>query len=404
MREKLVIIGSGMATARLLEALAEREADFSITVVGEEPRGSYNRILLSSVLSGDKTVADLALLDGDWYRDQGINLVTGHAVTRVDLTQRLLVTEGGLEIAFDRLVFATGSRARVPDIPGATAPGVQAFRSLADLEAMQKQATPGRPAVVIGGGLLGLEAAHGLKELGMEVTVVHRRAWPMNRQLDEEAGELLRQQLETQGMRFALDATPVAVRLNSHGRAGGVELDDGQILRGDLVVFAAGITPNAELAGDAGIPCDRAIVVDEHLRATKEGIYALGECCEIDGRTFGLVAPVWRQADILADTLAGRPGEGYRHLDAPTQLKVSGIDLYSAGQITFDDTCQNQILRDKKSGIYRRLVYKGDRLVGAILLGDRSGGPWYGDLIESGEPVGDRRPWLIYGPEYCSAI
>lgn len=405
MGEKLVIIGSGMATAKLLECLADNKGlgRYAITVIGEEAQPSYNRILLSSVLCGEKTSADLPLLTGDWYQRNGVSLVTGDKVIAVRPGQRQLQTASGKTVAFDKLVFATGSRAHIPDIPGAVAEGVFGFRSLADLDAIGAYGSTGQKAVVIGGGLLGLEAAHGLNALGLEVSVVHRQHYPMNRQLDEEAGHLLQTLLEARGIEFALAAKPIKISTQNN-RASAVVLSNGATLAADTVLFAAGIDPNKELASAAGIACERAIVADPFLRTSCANIFALGECCQINGQTFGLVAPVWQQAEVLANVLAGEPCAGYEYAEAPTQLKVSGIDLYSAGSLPFAETSQSQILRDPIRGIYRRLVFSGNQLTGAILLGDRTSGSWYGELIESGADISQQKAEMMFGREFSRIV
>lgn len=401
-RQRLLIVGSGMAAARLLEELAARDCADEITVVGEEPDPSYNRILLSSMLCGEKTPAELPLLDRQWYRAHGVLLLTGEAVTRVDVLARVAWTSRSRRIRFDRLVFATGARGHLPVIPGVASERVLAFRTLQDLAALRRLAVPGEPAVVVGGGLLGLEAAHGLAALGLAVTVVHRQPYPMNRQLDPQAGALLQQQLERRGIRFALGASPVSVG-SLQGAVASVRLDDGRSLPARLVVFAAGIAPNVEVAATAGVPCGRAIRVDRWLRTGVPAIHALGECCEMEGRGFGLVAPVWRQAQVLADVLTGRASAGFAHVEDPVQLKVSGIELFSAGAMPFPADAESQVLQDAARGIYRRLVFAGGKLVGAILLGDRRGGSWYGELIAAGQDVSVLRPRLIFGREFCGA-
>lgn len=402
MAEKLVIIGSGMATARLLESLAENGYTGSVTVIGEEKQASYNRILLSSVLCGEKTPKDLPLLDMEWYHQHQVELITGERVVAIDKSNQQVTTDAGTVVDFDKLVFATGSRAHIPNIPGVEGSGVLGFRSLQDLDVIHSLAESGKKAVVIGGGLLGLEAAHGLNTLGVSVTVVHRRAWLMNRQLDEEAGAMLQTMLEQRNISFYMSASPLEVSL-ANGKVAGVFLNSGDFLDADIVVFAAGIDPNMELASESGVPCHKAIVANEFMQTGIDNIYALGECAEIDGMTFGLVAPVWQQADILAKELSGVPTSGYCHQEAPTQLKVSGVELFSAGAITVPEGGKSQVLRDAEQGIYRRLILAGDSLAGAILLGDRSGGNWYGELIQSGESIAAVRPWLMFGSAYAEA-
>ncbi len=404
---RLVIVGSGMAAAKLLEELAARSqegqgSDFRITVIGDEPLSSYNRILLSSVLCGDKTADQLSLLDNDWYRRHRIEMRTGERVTAVDTAGKTLATDSGTTIAWDKLVFATGSRPHFPVIDGIHADNVMGFRTLGDLEKLSDMAPAHKRALVVGGGLLGLEAAHGLQALGLRVTLVHRRQWLMNRQLDRAAGQLLQEKLEERGMAFAMGVEPDAIlTTTADGQqqvATGVSLSDRRALEASLVLFAAGIQPNTELARQAGIVCKKGILVDERLQTEVPDIYALGECCQIGEQTFGLVAPVWRQAEVLAANLTGNNEARYRHREAPTRLKVSGIDLFSAGETDGD---QHQLTVDRQAGVYRRLILRDNKIVGAILLGDRTGSAWYGELIDNGTDISPFRPWLIFGREYC---
>lgn len=404
---RLVIVGSGMAAARLLEELVARRregegADYRITVIGDEPLSSYNRILLSSVLCGDKTADQLSLLENDWYRRNRIEIRAGERVTAVDIACKTLATDSGATIAWDKLVFATGSRPHFPEIDGIHADNVMGFRTLGDLEKLVEMAPVHKRAVVVGGGLLGLEAAHGLQALGLQVTVVHRRQWLMNRQLDRAAGQLLQEILKERGMAFAMGVEPDAILTTpADGKrqvTNGVSLSDGCTLDASLVLFAAGIQPNTGLARQARIPCIKGILVDDRLQTKVPDIYALGECCQIGEQTFGLVAPVWRQAEVLAANLTGDREVRYCHKEAPTQLKVSGIDLFSAGKTDGD---QHQLIVDRQAGVYRRLILRNDKIVGAILLGDRAGGAWYGELIDNGTDIGPFRPWLIFGREYC---
>ena len=402
MTERLLIVGSGMATARLLEELTEREYGGEITVVGEEQQASYNRILLSSILAGDKSLVDIPLLDADWYQDRGVSLITGQRIEAIDLANREACTASGDRYKFDRLVFATGSRAHIPDIEGVNAPGVMGFRSIADLDTIRSSVKPGANVAIVGGGLLGLEAAHGINSLGARVTVVHRQPHLMNRQLDAQAARLLQRQLEARGIDFVLGVSPERVLCENHSAAG-LQLENEQAVSASLVLFAAGIDPNKELAERAGLACDRAIIADEHLRTSVPGVYALGECCQINGRTFGLVAPVNQQAEVLARNLTGQYSPGYHWENAPTQLKVSGIDLFSAGDLPFPEDTRSQVLTDEAQGLYRRLVFRDSQLVGAILLGDRTGGLWYSSLIDSGMDVSAYGASLMFGEVYCKA-
>lgn len=401
MSEQLLIIGCGMATVRLLEELVARNYPGKITVIGEEPDAGYNRILLSSLLCGDKEANDLPLVDEDWYERQGITLFTGDKVARIDLEASVAFTASGLQVAFDRLVFATGSRAHLPAIPGIDADGVMGFRTLGDLRILQQKMKPGDRAVVIGGGLLGLEAAHGLNVMGMDVTVIHRQPYVMNRQLDNPAGDLLAAQLRKRGIGFRLSVTPEAV-IENKGRVTSVRLAGGEILPASVVLFAAGIDLNCELASESGLACERGILVDSHMTTSDPRCSALGECCQLGDITFGLVAPVWEQAEVLAARLMGEENANYQYRDAPTQLKVSGIDLYSAGDIN-GHKAQDQVLRDDSRGVYRRLFLENGRLKGAVLLGDRRDGNWYRELIETGKDVAAYQPWLLFGRDYCEA-
>lgn len=417
-RPTLIIIGSGMATARLLEKLVALEHPYRIVVYGEEAKPSYNRILLSSLLSEDKTEADLPLLSNDWYLRHNIDLRTESPVVSVDRKSKTVTTGSGASESYDLLVFATGSRALIPDIPGSTIQNVMGFRNQQDVQTMNRiaQSSESRgQAIVVGGGLLGLEAAHGLNHLGMKVTLIHRNQWLMNRQLDKTAGEILQRQLEARGINFVMGASPVAVKGASpqmirdadseRGANNSFQqllLDTGERIDGDLLVFAAGIQPNAEIADLAGIKSRRAICINDQMQTSAEGIYALGECAELDGQLFGLVAPVWEQAEVLASVLCGDTQTRYFYQDAATQLKVSGIDLFSAGDIAKAeaDHCENIVLSLPEQGLYRRLFIQNDQLKAAVLLGDRTNSSWYSDLIKNQTPVSDIRPWLMFGKDY----
>ncbi|MGV6807929.1 MAG: NAD(P)/FAD-dependent oxidoreductase [bacterium] len=401
-KKKLLIVGSGMATAKLLEELVALHADFDISVIGEESRPSYNRILLSSILAGEKCEGDALMLDQQWYRQHNVSLLIGRKAVSIDPSRNSVNTCSGETIHYDYLVLATGSKAHIPGIPGADADGVLGFRNLTDLEEIRRCGGESSRAVIVGGGLLGLEAAYGLMRLGVEVTVVHRRSWLMNRQLDEPAARVLERTLRSKGMAFRLGVEPHAIE-TSNGSAAGLTLSDGSVLNSDMILFAAGITPRHELALGAGLACNKAIQVDRSLRTSEDTIFALGECCEIDGNTFGLVAPVWQQAEVLAKTLCGDLSAGYQHREFATQLKVSGVDLFAAGDWPFSEEVDYQTLTNEETGLYRQLAFRGDQLVGAMLLGDKTGGNWYESLIRTGADISSFRRWIMFGEDYCRA-
>ncbi|HEX8788427.1 MAG TPA: FAD-dependent oxidoreductase, partial [Telluria sp.] len=303
-KPSLVVIGNGMAGMRTVEELLKLAPDmYRISVFGLEPHGNYNRILLSPVLAGEKTVEDIMLHTRDWYAAHGIALHAGDPVLRIDRKRRTVHAASGLALRYDRLLIATGSKPFIVPVPGHDLPGVIGFRDLHDVDAMLQAARRGGRAVVIGGGLLGLEAANGLLRQGMEVTVVHLAASLMNQQLDPPAAELLRASLERRGLRILLNRQTTAIE--GDGRVEGVRFDDGQALPADLVVMAAGVRPNVELGQRAGLHVERAIVVDDTLQTYDPRVYAVGECVQHRRSTFGLVAPIWDQARVCAAHLAG---------------------------------------------------------------------------------------------------
>ncbi|GIX30304.1 MAG: pyridine nucleotide-disulfide oxidoreductase [Porticoccaceae bacterium] len=391
---RLVVVGAGMAAARLVARLLELDAPWRITLVGEEPALCYNRVLLSSLLAGQCQRSDLALLTPRQL--DRVECLAGARAVALDLARRTLSLADGRRLSWDRLVLATGARTRRPEIPGAAAAGVLAFRTLEDLDALRAGVAGGAPAVVVGGGLLGLEAAAGLAALGAAVTVVHRRPHPMNRQLDAPAGELLRSRLAERGIAFRT-GTPLRIA-GRGGRAAAVELADGARLPARWVVWATGIEPAAELARSAGLPCGRGVRVDGFLATAASGVYALGECCELDGQTFGLVAPVYRQAEVLAARLAGRAVAPFRPRAEATRLKIAGIDLFSVGTPPgAGEAVSDLCVCDPARGVYRRLAFQGGRLAAAIFLGDLSGAARCEALLASGEPAGAAGEALLFG-------
>ena len=399
----LVVVGNGMAGMRTVEELLKLAPDlYDITVFGAEPHGNYNRILLSPVLAGEKSVADIMLNTRAWYDANGITLLAGDPVVAIDRPRRTVQAQSGRTVKYDRLLLATGSVPFMLPVPGRDLDGVIAFRDLADVDAMLDAASRHRHAVVIGGGLLGLEAANGLMRRGMDVTVVHLADSLMERQLDAPASDLLRTALEKRGMQFRLAAQTEALLGEDRVRA--VRLADGEELPADLVVMTAGVRPNVALAQQAGLHCERAIVVDDTLQTYDPRIYAVGECVQHRRATFGLVAPIWEQARVCAAHLAGSGHRRYVQQATATRLKVTGVDLYSAGDFIGGEGSEDLVLRDGRRGVYKRLVLQGGRLVGAVLVGDVQDGPWYFDMIQSGARVGALRGRLLFGKAQCDAL
>jgi NAD(P)H-dependent nitrite reductase small subunit len=396
-RRRLVVIGNGMAGMRTVEELLKLAPDtYDIAVFGAEPHGNYNRILLSPVLSGEKRVEEIMLHPREWYAEHGVTLHAGDEAIEVDRRKRTVRSRGGVQLEYDRLLFATGSKPIVLPVPGNDLPGVVTFRDLADVDSMLQFATRDRKAAVIGGGLLGLEAANGLRRRGMDVTVVHRFDSLMERQLDPAAAALLRASLESRGIQFRVSTQTVAVK--GVGRVTGLLFEDGSGLSADLVVMAAGVRPNIELASRCGLRCDRGVLVDDTMQTYDPGVYAVGECVQHRNLTFGLVAPLWDQARVCAAHLAELGTTRYRATLPATHLKVSGVELYSAGDFLGGDPSEAIVLRDPKRGVYKRLVIRDNKLRGAVLFGDASDASWYFDMISGGRDIGPMRDTLLFGP------
>jgi nitrite reductase (NADH) large subunit len=400
-KPRLVVVGHGMAAARVLEHLATIAPDtLDITVVGEEPLPGYNRILLSPVLSGEMTRDDIKLQDPEWYERHGMALQLGQKVTAIDRLRRKVRIQDGKSLSYDRLLLATGSLPIRLPLPGADFAGVATYRDLADTESLIAAAQPQRRAVVIGGGLLGLEAANGLAARGMEVTVVHLMPWLMERQLDREAAGAVQSRLEKRGIRFALARQTLAIT-GDGGRANGVEIaaagtGNAELLEADIVVMAVGIRPNTALAEAAGLPVDRGILVNDTLQTNDPRIYAIGECVRHRGRSYGLVQPLYEMAKACATQLAGVGSHYYAGSIASTHLKVTGVDVFSAGDFAEAPGRENLVARDTASGIYRRLVLEGDRLIGGVLVGDSRGAARYTELIRSGQSIAPLRRQLMF--------
>lgn len=405
MRQHLVLVGNGMAGVKTLEELLALAPDrYDITVFGAEPHPNYNRILLSPVLAGEMGIADIVLNGAEWYRARGIQLNLGRRVARIDRRRRFVVADGGAEAPYDRLLLATGSNPVVLPVPGADLLGVLTYRDIRDTEAMIQAAARHRRAVVIGGGLLGLEAANGLRSRGMDVTVVHLMPWLMERQLDRTAAGMLQAALEARGIAFRLPAQTTAILSDAGCRVGGVALGDGTELPADLVVMAVGIRPNVELAQSAGLHCERGIVVSDTLQTYDPRIYAVGECVAHRGVAYGLVAPLYEMAKVCATHLAGFGIGRYAGTIPSTRLKVTGIDLFSAGNFMGGPGTEAVTLHDPEPGTYRKVVLKDQRVAGAVFYGDTGGASWLLDLMREKCDVAAFRDALAFGPEAAAML
>lgn len=400
---KLVMVGNGMAGVRAIEELLKLAPDlYDITVFGAEPHPNYNRILLSPVLAGEQTLEEIVLNDWAWYTDNGITLHAGFKVTQVDRVKRVVTAQNAagetLTTPYDRLVIATGSNPFILPLPGKDLQGVLAYRDIADTQAMIDAAAQYKHAVVIGGGLLGLEAANGLMKRGMQVTVVHVSDWLMERQLDKVAAQMLQASLEARGMQFRMSAQTAALVGDDSGRVCKVEFKDGTHVPADLVVMAVGIRPNTALAESMGLHVNRGIVVSDTLQTvTDPRIWAVGECAAHRGIAYGLVAPLFEQGKVLANHLAEFGIGRYLGSQTSTKLKVTGIDLFSAGDFMGSPECEEIVMSDPAGGFYKKLVLKGDQLVGACLYGDTVDGSWYFKLLRDGRSVADIRDKLMFG-------
>ena len=397
-KPRLVLIGNGMAGVRTIEELLKIKPDhYDITIFGAEPHPNYNRILLSPVLAGEMQVKDIILNELEWYKENRITLHTGKQVTQIDRVKRKVIADDGTEEHYDRLLIATGSTPFMLPIPGNDLPGVIGYRDIKDTDEMIDSATKYRHAVVIGGGLLGLEAANGLKLRGMDVTVVHIGPWLLERQLDEVAGRMLQKSLEDKGLKFLLQTQTEALIQGESGRVAAVRFKGGMQIPADLVVMAAGIRPNYALAEKSGIYCNRGIVVNDTMQTYDPKIYAVGECVSHRGIAYGLVAPLFEQAKVAANHLAGYGIGRYTGSVTSTKLKVTGIDLFSAGDFMGGEGTEEIILNDPYGGVYKKLVLKDNKLVGGVLYGDTADGPWYFQLIKDGRDIHDMRDSLIFG-------
>ena len=400
-RQRLVVIGNGMAGMRTVEdLLARAPVRYDVTVFGAEPHTNYNRIMLSSVLAGEKQVDDIVINPRAWYAENGITLHTGDPVVAIDRTAKTVTAASGKVVAYDKLLLATGSKPLMPPLPGLDLPGVVAFRDIADVEKMMAAAKAGSRAVVIGGGLLGLEAAWGLKRQGMPVALVHLMPTLMERQLDVEAGQLLQRDLTERGLHFFTSGQTEAIL--GDGMVEGLKLADGREIPADLVVVAIGIRPNIDLGKACGLDVNRGIRVGDDMATSDADIYAVGECVEHNGQVFGLVAPLWEQAKVCAARLAGDGHAAYATPPLSTRLKITGIDVFSAGQLSAADEDDAEIVfRDVARGIYKKLVVRDGKVVGAVLYGDVADGAWYFDLMRQGKDVADIRDRIILGQAFA---
>ncbi|MEA3537266.1 nitrite reductase large subunit NirB [Rhizobium sp. CC-YZS058] len=399
MARKLVIIGNGMAPGRMLEHLFEQApGQYDVTIFNAEPRVNYDRIMLSPVLSGEKTFEDIIIHGDGWYVQNNVTLYKGHRIVAIDRAARTVTSDHGVTERYDRLVIATGSVPFMIPVPGADLPGVITYRDLDDVDAMLLAAQSREKAIVIGGGLLGLEAAAGLAQRGMDVTVLHVMPTLMERQLDPAAGYLLQRAVEERGIKVITKAN--TRRILGTDRVEGIELDTGAIIPATLVVMAVGIRPNTGLAKEAGLAVNRGIVVDAGMQTSDGAIMAIGECAEVGGMVYGLVAPLYEMARIAAAHLAGDTSPSFVHSDTPTKLKVTGINLYSLGDFADGDDREEIVLRDAAAGIYKRVVLKDNRIIGTVLYGETSDGAWFNELKKKGTDISAMRETLIFGQSF----
>lgn len=396
MKEKLVLIGNGMAGMRTVDELLKLAPDkYEITVFGAEPHGNYNRIMLSPVLAGDKKLNEIIINDLQWYQDNNITLHIGKTVTEIDRVNRKVITDDDTVAEYDRLILATGSVPVMLDIPGKDLEGVISFRDINDVKVMIETAKTHKKAIVIGGGLLGLEAANGLMIQGMDVSVVHRNNTLMSQQLDQNAADLMRAELEEKGMHFLMNHHTEA--LLGEKRVEKVRFKDGTEVEADLVIMAIGVRPNITLAEASGVQCDRGILVDDTLQTYTPNIYAVGECVQHRKKTFGLVAPLFEQAKVCANHLVDMGIASYASSVTSTKLKVTGIDLFSAGDYIGDEGTEQIIFKDPARHIYKKLVVKDNKIVGIVLYGETIDGNWYFSMLTDDQDISEIRENILFG-------
>ncbi|MCI4662579.1 MAG: nitrite reductase large subunit NirB [Neomegalonema sp.] len=403
MSEKLVVIGAGMASGRLLEEIFERAPGrYDVTLINAEPRGNYNRIMLSPVLAGDKTYEEIVTHDDAWYASHGVTTRFGRRVAQIDRAAKTITDDSGEVYPYDKLVIGTGSNPFIIPVPGHDLPGVIAYRDLEDTEKMVALgAKPGAKAVVIGGGLLGLEAAAGMAIHGVDVTVIHLMPTLMERQMDEAAGNLLRKSIESKGIKILTEANTDCILGSTELGVTGVRLKDGTEIGADLVCMAVGIRPNVALAKEAGLEVGRGILVDDGLRTSDPDIYAVGECVEHRGAIYGLVAPLYEMAKVLGAQFAGDEAAAYLGSVTSTKLKVTGCDVFSAGDFADAEDREEIVFRDASRGVYKRLVLKDNKIIGAVMFGDTADGSYFFQLLKDGEDISEIRDTVIFGPAFA---
>ncbi|MGX5736087.1 NAD(P)/FAD-dependent oxidoreductase [Bosea thiooxidans] len=399
MAEPLIIVGNGMAATRLADELSRQALGrYAVAVIGDEPRLAYNRVLLSPLLAGEIGEPEIELKPAAWWQARGVSMFYGKPVTSIDRAAKSVTLADGLVLPYGKLVLATGSRPLMPPVPGLDLPGVASFRDVADVAQFRMVAATGARVVVIGGGLLGLEAAYGLARIGGKVTVLHLADRLMERQLDREGAGLLAREIAARGIDIRLNCT--AERFVGKSRVEAVELIDGSMIPADLVVVAIGVRPRVDLAVATGLDVNRGVDVDDGLASSDPSIFAIGECAEHRGLVYGLVEPAYEQARVLAARLAGVK-ERYTGSLLATNLKVSGVSVFSAGSVEPGEDDEILLLRDPAVGVYRKFLLRAGRLAGCVLVGDTSGALFYLGLIRSGQDISAIRSDLPFGEGYC---
>ena len=402
-KETLLIIGNGMAANRVLEELGTDHPYRLIHVLSDEQIAHYNRIMLSPLLADETTLEAITPHDHAWYQERLIHIHLDQGATAVNTQTQQVTLSNGETLHYQDLIFATGSRSFIPDIPGADHPAVIGFRTMSDVDAMLARLPDLQHATVIGAGLLGVEAAVGLRHRGVKVTLLHRNPVLMNRQLDAMASAILEKELVQRDIQVLTGTSPQRIETDGDAICA-VEIANAagtQRLETQLVVFATGITPNAELAAAAGIRTNRGICVDNQMHASVHNVYALGECCEFEGQTYGLVAPIWDQAKVLADRLKHNKGTNYCERTHLTKLKVSGLDIHSIGEFDATENCESLALEDMDTGLYRKLVLRGNRVIGALCVGDVSDSHWYYELMQANTDISPFRESVLMGQAFC---
>lgn len=396
MKEKLIVIGNGMSGLRTIEDLFDIQKDkYDITIFGEEPHLNYNRIMLSYLLSGEKTFDETIINHQTWYDEHNITLHKGDKAISINKEEKIVISQSGKELSYDKLLIATGSNSFIPPTIGSDLENVIGFRTKLDSDTILDLISKDKTAVVVGGGLLGLEAAYGIAMHGIKTILVHRSGSIMSQQLDSTGGRLLQKNLESYGIEFKLNTT--IEKIEGESKVESVTFTDGQTVESNIVVFATGITPNTQLASDAGLDTKKGILVNDHLQTSDENIFAIGECVEHSGNTYGLVAPLYEQAKFCAKKLAGKDSDGYSGSTLSTRLKISGVDLFSAGDYLGDETTEELILLDEKVGVYKKLVIYDDKIIGVVLYGDTADASWYLKLLKEDTNISDLRTKILFG-------